>query len=148
MRVPSGEKSGRASFAECATRMRAAPPDEGTVHTSPPETKAISAPSGEIPGSASDGSAPSPTCETTGSAGASATSATSSARGEDGTARELARIGASALGFGIVGNRRPPDGLRARASLVLRVGGPLGKARGACGLRAPEGSPAARPPSS
>src|SRR5580765_1121752 len=51
---PSGEKSGRDSVASCATSNRASPPDAGTVQISPPDTKAISLPSGEMPGSAND----------------------------------------------------------------------------------------------
>jgi hypothetical protein len=55
MRDPSGEYSGRDSLASSDTSRRASPPRAGTVHISPADTKAISLPSGEIPGSANDG---------------------------------------------------------------------------------------------
>jgi hypothetical protein len=48
---PSGEYNGRDSVAAWASSSRASPPPEGTVQISPPVTKAISLPSGEIPGS-------------------------------------------------------------------------------------------------
>src|SRR5690606_36135086 len=54
---PSGEKRGRDSVAGCETRSRATPPDAGTLQTSPPETNAISLPSGEMPGSEKEGRA-------------------------------------------------------------------------------------------
>src|SRR6185503_5492412 len=54
-RLPSGENSGRDSVAGCETSRRAVPPAAGTVQMSPPETKAISLPSGEMPGSAKAG---------------------------------------------------------------------------------------------
>src|SRR6185503_1237448 len=47
----SGENNGRDSVAGCDTSNRAVPPAVGTVQMSPPDTKEISAPSGEIPGS-------------------------------------------------------------------------------------------------
>src|SRR6185369_12280840 len=48
---PSGEYSGRASFAGCETSNDATPPAAGTVQISPPETNAISLRSGESDGS-------------------------------------------------------------------------------------------------
>ena len=47
---PSGEYSGRASFAACETSSEATPPVAGTVQMSPPETNAISLRSGESDG--------------------------------------------------------------------------------------------------
>src|SRR6187549_1689501 len=49
---PSGEKSGRRSYAGSATRRCASPPAAGTTQMSPPDENAISRPSGEMPGSA------------------------------------------------------------------------------------------------
>src|SRR5579871_3426561 len=49
--VPSGEYSGRNSFAGSVTSSRASPPPDDTVQMSPPLAKAISFPSGEIAGS-------------------------------------------------------------------------------------------------
>src|SRR3954469_20535284 len=54
IRRPSGEYIGRDSVAGCDTSSRASPPLAGTVHTSPPETKAISPASGESEGSAKE----------------------------------------------------------------------------------------------
>src|SRR5581483_11440063 len=54
-RLPSGEYIGRDSFAGCDTSKCASPPVAGTIQISPPETNAISWPSGEIAGSANDG---------------------------------------------------------------------------------------------
>ena len=51
---PSGEYKGRDSVAGCETNSRASPPAVGTVQMSPPETTAISRPSGEMPGSAKE----------------------------------------------------------------------------------------------
>src|SRR3954468_7287102 len=51
----SGEYIGRLSLAALEISRRASPPDAGTVQMSPPETKAISVPSGEMPGSAKAG---------------------------------------------------------------------------------------------
>src|SRR4030095_1946792 len=48
---PSGENSGRDSVAGCETIRGASPPAATTVQMSPPETKAISEPSGESAGS-------------------------------------------------------------------------------------------------
>src|SRR5687767_7462102 len=53
-RRPSGEKRGRDSVAGCETSNRATPPVIGTVQISPPDTKAISVRSGDMPGSATD----------------------------------------------------------------------------------------------
>src|SRR5439155_776229 len=53
---PSGENSGRDSVAGCDTSSRASPPRAGTSQMSPPLTNAIVEPSGEMPGSAKDGS--------------------------------------------------------------------------------------------
>ena len=50
--VLSGENTGWVSLAAFETRSRASPPAAGTVQMSPPDTKAISLPSGAIPGSA------------------------------------------------------------------------------------------------
>src|SRR6476619_6623805 len=55
-RLPSGENNGRDSVAGCETTRRASPPAAGTSQMSPPLTNAIVAPSGEMPGSANDGS--------------------------------------------------------------------------------------------
>src|SRR5580704_8050806 len=55
--VPSGEYSGRDSVAGCVTSRCASPPAAATVQMSPPDTNAISRPSGEIAGSLNDGSA-------------------------------------------------------------------------------------------
>src|SRR6476659_3880890 len=52
---PSGEYSGRDSVAGSETSKCASPPEDGTIQISPPLTKAISLPSGEIPGSLSTG---------------------------------------------------------------------------------------------
>jgi hypothetical protein len=49
--LPSGDQTGRDSFAGFDTSSRASPPANGTVQMSPPETKAIS-PEGEMDGSA------------------------------------------------------------------------------------------------
>src|SRR5581483_11117060 len=49
--LPSGEYRGRDSVAGCATSRRASPPAAGAVQMSPPETKAISLPSGDRLGS-------------------------------------------------------------------------------------------------
>src|SRR6478736_1199634 len=49
--VPSGEYSGRESYAGCDTSRRASPPVAGTVQMSPPETNAISRRSGDNDGS-------------------------------------------------------------------------------------------------
>ena len=46
-------RAARVSVAGCDTSRRASPPAAGTVQMSPPETKAISRPSGESEGSAS-----------------------------------------------------------------------------------------------
>src|SRR5436189_2830352 len=54
---PSGEKSGRESYAGCATSKCASPPPAGAVQMSPPETKATVLPSGDSEGSKSAGSA-------------------------------------------------------------------------------------------
>ncbi len=54
---PSGEGLGVKSVAASVTSRLATPPAAGTVQMSPPETTASSAPSGEIAGSAKDGSA-------------------------------------------------------------------------------------------
>src|SRR6185369_6452727 len=54
---PSGEYSGRASFAGCDTSSDATPPVAGTVQISPPETNAISFRSGESDGSVKYGRA-------------------------------------------------------------------------------------------
>src|SRR5689334_24409634 len=54
-RFPSGEYSGRDSWAGCETRSLATPPVDGTVQISPPDENAISLWSGEIPGSANVG---------------------------------------------------------------------------------------------
>src|SRR5579884_3696260 len=54
-RFPSGEKSGRDAAPSAASSRRAVPPPAGTLHTSPPETNAISEWSGEIDGSANEG---------------------------------------------------------------------------------------------
>src|SRR5437660_10370412 len=48
---PSGEYNGRDSLAGWDTSKRASPPLAGTVQISPPETNAISAPSGDNAGS-------------------------------------------------------------------------------------------------
>src|SRR5579862_5686275 len=48
---PSGEYTGRDSVAGFEIKICAAPPPAGTVQISPPETNAISEPSGETPGS-------------------------------------------------------------------------------------------------
>src|SRR5690349_24135995 len=50
-RRPSGENNGRRSVASCETSKRASPPVDGTDQISPPETNAISEPSGDTPGS-------------------------------------------------------------------------------------------------
>src|SRR5581483_1751339 len=50
-RLPSGEYIGFDSVAGCDTRIRAWPPLAGTVQISPPDTNAISDPSGEGHGS-------------------------------------------------------------------------------------------------
>ena len=42
-RFPSGENSGRCAAPPVAASSRAVPPADGTLHTSPPETNAISA---------------------------------------------------------------------------------------------------------
>ncbi len=52
---PSGEYIGRDSVAGCDTSRCASPPREGATHMSPPETNAISEPSGESEGSESMG---------------------------------------------------------------------------------------------
>src|SRR5438105_3963493 len=65
--LPSGEYSGRDSVAPCDTRSRASPPVRGTSQMSPPLTNAIVDPSGEMPGSASDGRAV-PSCDACASA--------------------------------------------------------------------------------
>src|SRR5580704_5670373 len=67
--LPSGEYSGRDSVAGCVTSRCASPPAAATVQISPPETNAISRPSGEIAGSLNEGSvvcaiAPVPATET------------------------------------------------------------------------------------
>src|SRR5260370_20709147 len=55
--VPAGEYSGRVSAAGCVTSRCASPPAAPTVQMSPPDTNAISRPSGEIAGSLNDGRA-------------------------------------------------------------------------------------------
>src|ERR1041384_4820961 len=55
-RLPSGEYFGRPSVAGCVISRCAWPPRAGTTQMSPPETKAISELSGEMLGSAYDGS--------------------------------------------------------------------------------------------
>ena len=55
---PVGEKSGRDSVAGCETSSRASPPVAATDQMSPPDTKAISRPSAEMPGSASTAGGP------------------------------------------------------------------------------------------
>src|ERR1700735_1525319 len=55
--VPSGEYSGRDSVAGSVTSRCASTPAAPTVQISPPDTNAISCPSGEIAGSLNDGSA-------------------------------------------------------------------------------------------
>ena len=54
-RAPSGEKIGRDSVAGSDTSSWAVPPWVGTVQMSPPETKAISDPSGDSEGSPREG---------------------------------------------------------------------------------------------
>src|SRR5258706_2054495 len=61
-RRPSGESNGRDSFAGCETSSRASPPAAGTVQISPPETNAISTPSGESAGSVKYGCAAEDVC--------------------------------------------------------------------------------------
>ncbi len=55
--LPVGEYSGRDSVAGCDTsnRATAGEPPSGAAQISPPDVKAISRPSGEMPGSASSG---------------------------------------------------------------------------------------------
>src|SRR5215469_14641193 len=53
--VPSGEYSGRDSSAGLEMSRRASPPSAGAVQMSPPEAKAISLPSGDMDGVASEG---------------------------------------------------------------------------------------------
>src|SRR5688572_8306347 len=49
--LPSGEKRGCDSFAECETSNRASPPASGADHRSPPDANAISERSGAMAGS-------------------------------------------------------------------------------------------------
>ena len=55
--LPSGDHRGRLSVAGSLTKRCASPPAAGTLQMSPPETKAISRPSGDREGSPSEGAA-------------------------------------------------------------------------------------------